>query len=204
MSTGLSQIAVDMIGALGYGGLAAGLFIDSFGIPIPSEILVPLGAVLAGQGRFTYWAVFVIGTGAQVLGGLLGYVIGRYGGEPFLEKYGKYVLITKRDLERTHKAFAKYGNWLTMVGRCVPGIRGLIAYPAGIAEMKISTFLIFTTLGSAVWTALLMCLGWGIGDRLETLDQLAGKFSLLGILLIIGVVAWHYRHLIIRFGRRDG
>jgi membrane protein DedA with SNARE-associated domain len=184
-----------MISNLGYGGLALGLFIDSFGLPIPSEILIPLGTVLAVQGRFTFWAVFVVGTLSQVAGGTAGYLIGRYGGEPLLERYGKYVLISKRDLKRTHQAFEKYGIWLTMIGRCVPGVRGLIAYPAGIAEMKLSTFLIFTTLGSAIWTAVWMYLGTLIGEHIDTMNQLAHDFSLVGLALIAGLLAWHFRHL---------
>jgi membrane protein DedA with SNARE-associated domain len=175
--------------------LGLGLFIDSFGIPIPSEILVPLGTVAAMQGRMALWAVFVLGTLAQVAGGLAGYLIGRYGGEPILERYGKYVLISKRDLARTHRAFEKYGRWITMVGRCVPGIRGLVAYPAGVAEMNLGAFLAYTALGSAVWTAVLMLFGYMIGDHLDVFDRLAGQFSLICIALVLGLVAWHFRHL---------
>jgi membrane protein DedA with SNARE-associated domain len=130
-----------------------------------------------------------------VAGGLAGYLIGRYGGEPILERYGKYVLISKRDLARTHRAFEKYGRWITMVGRCVPGIRGLVAYPAGVAEMKIGPFLVYTALGSAVWTAVLMLFGYAIGNHLEVFDRLASQFSIIGIVLVLGLVIWHFRHL---------
>lgn len=193
MSFSTSQVAIELISGLGYGGLATGLFVDSFGVPIPSELLVPLATVLAMQGRFSYLAVFVIATLAQVIGGLAGYLIGRYGGEPFLEKYGKYLLISKHDLAKAHQAFAKHGKWITMVGRCVPGIRGLIGYPAGVAEMKLKPFLFYTTIGSAVWSGLLMLLGWFVGDHLDTLDLLASRFSLVGIVLLVGILVWHFR-----------
>ncbi len=195
MIISFTQIATDMISKLGYGGLGLGLFIDSFGVPIPSEVLIPLATVLAIEGRFNMWAVFALGTGAQVAGGLVGYYIGRYGGEPILERYGKYVLISKRDLERTRRTFEKYGAWMTLVGRCVPVIRGLIAYPAGIAEMRLDKFLLYTTIGSAVWTAFLMVLGAILQDHLELIDEVGTKFSVLIVLVILAFVAWHFRHL---------
>ena len=194
MNISFTQIATDLISQLGYGGLFLGLFIDSFGVPIPSEVLIPLGMVLALDGRFAVWAVFAIGTGAQVLGGLVGYMIGRYGGEPFLERYGKYILITKRDLQKTRDAFNKYGIWMTMVGRCLPVIRGLIGYPAGIAEMPLGTFLLFTAIGSAAWTVLLMVLGVLLRNNLHVIDEMGHKFSYLVLVLIVAFVAWHFRH----------
>ena len=197
----LSQIAIDLISSLGYGGLAAGLFVDSFGIPIPSEILVPLATVLAAQGRFSYPAVFIIATLAQLVGGLVGYYVGRYGGEPILERYGKYVLISKHDLARTHRAFAKYGKWITMAGRCLPGIRGLVGYPAGVAEMNLGLFVLYTTIGSAVWTLVLMGLGIVVGNNLATFDNIASRFSLAGIAIVAGILVWHFRHLWRRGGK---
>src|SRR5437879_4698281 len=146
------------------------------------------------QGRFNLWAVLVIATLAQVLGGLVGYFIGKYGGEPFLERYGKYLLITKRDLAKTHRAFERYGRWIAMIGRCVPGIRGLVAYSAGIAEMRVEVFIVFTTIGSAIWTVFLMYLGFLLGNHKEAFTRLAGSFSVVGLLLVAGLVAWHFRH----------
>jgi membrane protein DedA with SNARE-associated domain len=195
MDFSLSQIATDLISGLGYLGLAFGLVIDSFGIPVPSEILVPLATILAFQGRFELWAVFVVATVAQVVGSSIAYAIGRYGGEPLLERYGKYVLISQHDLQRVHRVFEKYGIWVTLVGRCVPGIRGLVAYPAGVAEMPWRTFLLFTVVGSAVWTAFLMVLGYWLGGNLELMDQLAHQFSVVGIVLVLGFLVWHFRHI---------
>jgi membrane protein DedA with SNARE-associated domain len=195
MNISFTQIATDMISGLGYGGLTLGLFIDSFGVPIPSEVLIPLSTVLALEGRFNLWAVFIIGTLAQVAGGLVGYYIGRYGGEPILERYGKYVLISKRDLKKTRQVFEKYGAWMTLAGRCLPVIRGLIAYPAGIAEMRLDRFLIYTALGSAVWTAFLMALGAMLRHHLEVIDEVGTKFSIVILLVIVALIAWHLRHL---------
>ena len=170
----LTQIALDLISSLGYSGLFLGLFLDSFGIPIPSEVLVPLATALALQGRFALAGVFAVGVLAQVTGGLAGYYIGRYAGEPFLEKYGR---------------------WLVMVGRCIPIIRGFIAYPAGIAEMPVPTFIVYTAIGSAFWTLMLMGLGVLLQNNLELIDAGGKKFSLAIIALLFVYVVWHIWHV---------
>jgi membrane protein DedA with SNARE-associated domain len=195
MAFSFTQIATDLISQLGYSGLTLGLVIDSFGVPVPSEVLIPLATVLGLDGRFNLWAVFFIGTFAQMIGGFAGYCIGRYGGEPVLEKYGKYILISHRDLLKTRQVFDKYGAWMTMVGRCVPVIRGLIAYPAGIAEMRIDKFLLYTALGSSVWTLLLMWLGLVLRDHLEVIDHVGSRLSVVVLLLILAWLGWHFRHL---------
>jgi len=192
----LTQLAFDLISKLGYGGLFFGLFIDSFGIPVPSEILVPLATALISQGNFSLVGVFIVSVAAQTLGGLAGYGIGRYAGEPFLLKYGKYVLISHRDLARTHRAFEKYGRVLTLVGRCLPVIRGLIAYPAGIAEMPIGTFVTYTAIGSAVWTAFLMYLGYLLGGHLDLIETYGPQLSYVIIGLIVIAVGWHARQVL--------
>ena len=201
MMDSLTRLATDLLSELGYTGMGVGLVLDSFGIPIPSEVLLAVGGALAASGRFELWIVFVIGVVAQVVGGLIGYWIGRYGGLPFLERYGKYVLISKRDLARTHDAFEKYGPWLTMGGRCLPVIRGLIAYPAGIAGMRLDKFILCTTIGSTIWTALFVWIGYALGDNFHIIDPYIHEFTYI----IIGVVAlaiiWHFREPLMKLWR---
>lgn len=188
-----ARIATDLLSSLGYGGLSVGLILDSFGIPIPSEVLLAVGGALAATGRFNVWVVLFLGTSAQLVGGLVGYWIGRYGGYPFLRKYGKYVFISEKDLERTHVAFEKYGPLLTMGGRCLPVIRGLVAYPAGIAKMRLDLFVLYTTIGSFVWSVLFIWLGYKLGENLGVVDKWLHDFSILVVLLIVGLVIWHFR-----------
>lgn len=193
MHIDFTGVASDLLSHLGYAGMAVGLILDSFGIPIPSEVLLAVGGALAATGRFNLWIVFVIGVSAQLIGGLIGYAIGRYGGLPVLEKYGKYIFISKKDLKRTHDAFEKYGPLLTMLGRCVPLVRGLIAYPAGIAGMRLDKFILYTTIGSAVWTALFVWLGYTVGDNLAEVEALFKNFSILIVVAFIAWVGWHFR-----------
>lgn len=196
MSFSLTTIATDLISNLGYGGLTLGLVIDSLGVPIPSEVLIPVATILAEAGRFNLYAVFIIGTLAQVVGGLISYYIGRVGGLPAAEKFGRYILVSRHDLERTHDVFAKYGRVMAVVGRCLPVIRGLVGYPAGIAKMPVVEFTIFTAIGSAIWTGLLMYLGSVLSQHLEVIDSTMNKFSVLIVLLLIGAALYHFRHAI--------
>lgn len=193
MAIDFTRVATDLLSQLGYGGLTIGLVLDSFGIPIPSEVLLMVGGALAAVGRFNPWAVFVLGVAGQVAGGLISYGIGRYGGYPLLERYGKYVLISDRDLRRAHEAFEQYGTWMSMLGRCVPVIRGVIGYPAGVARMNVGKFVIFTALGSAVWTGIFVYLGYVLGNHLEVVNQWVQPLSLLAMVGIVGLVAWHLR-----------
>ena len=189
----LTHLAIQLLSTLGYTGMAVGLVLDSFGIPIPSEVLLAIGGALAASGRFNVWLVFIIGVAAQLTGGLIGYVIGKYGGLPFLRRYGKYVLISQEDLTKTHLAFEKYGAWMTMIGRCIPLIRGLIAYPAGIAGMPMKKFLLYTTIGSAVWSAIFVWIGFTVGDNLEFIRPWLHELTLAVVILAIAGVAWHLR-----------
>ena len=113
MAAGLSEIATNMIATLGYGGLAVGLFVDSFGIPIPSEVLLPLAGAAAKQGQMNLMIVIIVGTLAQTAGAMLAYAIGMGPGLEFVKRYGKYVLFSEHELAKTHTLFEKYGSWLT-------------------------------------------------------------------------------------------
>lgn len=198
----LTRLALDLLSTLGYTGMGVGLVLDSFGIPIPSEVLLAAGGALAASGRFNVWIVFIIGVLAQLVGGLVGYWIGKYGGLPFLERYGKYVLISQKDLAKTHDAFEKYGPLLTMLGRCVPLIRGLIAYPAGIAGMRLDKFILYTTIGSTVWTALFVWIGFTVGDNLDAINPYMHELTLGVVILVIAGAAWHAREPIMKLWRR--
>lgn len=197
------KIATDLMSSLGYWGMSVGLVLDSFGIPIPSEVLLAIGGALAGTGRFNVWVVLFLGTAAQLAGGLVGYYIGRYGGYPFLQKYGKYFFISHRDLQRTHQAFEKYGPALTMAGRCLPVVRGLVAYPAGIAQMRLGLFVLYTTIGSFLWSALFVWIGYKAGENLGIINQWMHDFSIVVVLLIGLFIVWHFRsHLAEAWKRR--
>lgn len=188
MAAGLSEIATNMIATAGYGGLAFGLFVDSFGIPIPSEVLLPLAGAAAKQGQMSLLIVIIVGTLAQTLGAMLAYVIGMGPGLGFVKRYGKYVLFSEHELEKTHALFEKYGSRLTFVGRCLPGIRTYIGIPAGMARMDFGRFVAASFMGSLIWTVFLSLLGYQLADHLQLIDSLLSKFGYA--FAVAGIVAF--------------
>src|SRR5699024_675448 len=175
----LTQLAIDLIANLGYGGLTIGLILDTAGIPIPSELLLLLGGAVAAQGTFTLPMVIIIGTLAQTIGGFIAYGIGAYGGTPLVERYGRYVLISSKELDNANRWFEKYGGWLIFVGHCLPFIRTYVSFPAGIARMPKMKFLLTTIGGSFIWTVLLSLLGFLLGDHVQQINAIFHKFSYL-------------------------
>ncbi len=189
----LTSVAQDLLAGLGYGGLAFGLVIDSAGVPIPSEVLLPLAGALARQGRFNLAVVIIVGTLAQTVGAILAYWIGAYGGLPLIQRYGKYVMFSHHELVKTQKLFDRYGAWLTLAGRCLPGIRTYIGYPAGLARMRFSVFVFASAVGSLLWTVFLAILGYQLANHLESIDRLFGPFGLILATVSIIVFIWYVR-----------
>jgi membrane protein DedA with SNARE-associated domain len=190
----LTHFAADLIAKLGYGGLAIGLIVDSAGIPVPSEILIPLGGLLAREGRMDLTLVIIVGTLAQTAGAILAYWLGATGGLALVRRYGKYVLFSEHELTKTQTLFDKYGQWLTLAGRCMPGVRTYIGFPAGIARMNFGKFLVASLIGSFGWTILLALLGYYLGDQIHVVDDLFHRFGTIILLLFIAGFIWYLRH----------
>lgn len=199
MSFNLSDVATRLISDLGYWGLAAGLVIDSLGAPIPSEVLVPIAVVAASSGRFQIWAVIVVAIGAQLVGALISYAIGRRWGLGFVVRVGSYLLISERHVELTERLFARHGGWITAAGRCMPVVRGFIGYPAGAAAMKRWRYVAWTILGTAVWTTFLVIVGKVLSAHLHAIDDGFSRAStliaaLLAALIVLAALrAWRRR-----------
>lgn len=191
----LAAASTALIYSLGYGGLAVGLIVDSAGIPIPSEILIPLAGALVREGKFDLTIVIAIGTLAQTFGAVLAYWIGAKGGLPLVERYGKYVLFSTRELHVTERWFNKYGKWLTLSGRCLPVIRTYIGFPAGLARMHFGEFLVASFVGSLVWTVVLTWAGYQLSGQLGLIDKFFHQFSLIVVALLILGAIWYVRHL---------
>lgn len=187
----LTDTATNLISTLGYGGLAFGLVIDSAGVPIPSEVLLPLAGALVRQGRFNLILVIIVATAAQSAGAALSYWIGALGGIPLLEKYGKYVLFRQHELEKTQKLFERYGIALTLVGRCIPGVRTYIGYPAGIARMRFDLFMAASVVGSFIWSVLLTLLGYELAGKLDLIDKIIRQFGLVALAIAILVFIFY-------------
>ncbi|HLG14266.1 MAG TPA: DedA family protein [Blastocatellia bacterium] len=199
----LSSFIVATISAMGYAGIVLLMAIESACIPLPSEVIMPFSGYLVYTGRFNLWAVGVAGAVGCVLGSLVAYWVGMYGGRPLIERYGKYVLISHRDIDMADRWFARYGEIIVFTSRLLPVIRTFIAFPAGVARMNLTRFVVYTFLGSLPWCLGLAYIGQLLGEQWNKNETLRTWFHRLDFVIVIigvlGAVWWIRRHI---HGRR--
>ncbi|MEN3331122.1 MAG: hypothetical protein V7641_487 [Blastocatellia bacterium] len=195
----LSGFIVATISALGYAGVVLLMAIESACIPLPSEIIMPFSGYLVYTGRFNLWGVGVAGAVGCVLGSVVAYYVGMYGGRPLIEKYGRYILVSRHDLDLADRWFKKYGEIIVFASRLLPVVRTFIAFPAGVARMNMSRFIISTFLGSLPWCLGLAYVGQILGEQWDKNDALKTWFHrfdfVIGILIVAGAVWWVWRHV---------
>lgn len=192
----LAQIVIRMIGFSGYLGIFILMALESCGIPMPSEVIMPFSGFLVADGRMTLWIIVLAGTLGNVVGSLVAYWIGYKGGRPLIEKYGKYILISKHDLDLADRWFSKYGQFTVFFGRLLPVVRTYISFPAGIAKMDVKKFTFYTFLGALPWTALFAWLGIKMGSNWELIRQKLHNFDLLmAIIVVLAIVLYVWRHI---------
>ena len=195
----LSVFIVATISRLGYAGVVLLMAIESACIPLPSEIIMPFSGYLVYTGRFNLWAVGVAGAFGCVVGSLVAYWVGMYGGRPLIEKYGRYILLSSHDLDLADRWFARFGEVIVFASRLLPAVRTFIAFPAGVARMNIKKFVIYTFAGSLPWCIGLAYVGQRLGeewDKDPTLKNLFHRFDfIIGIVLVAVVAWWVWRHI---------
>ncbi len=195
----LSGFIVATISAMGYSGVILLMAIESACIPLPSEIIMPFSGYLVSTGQLNLWAVAVAGAVGCVLGSLVAYWVGMYGGRPVIEKYGRYVLLSRHDLDIADRWFANYGEAIVFVSRLLPAIRTFIAFPAGVARMNLKRFILYTFAGSLPWCLGLAYVGQKLGEKWNKDDTLKTWFHrfdfVIGIVGLLAVVWWVHRHI---------
>ena len=192
----LSAFVISVIAALGYPGIILLMAIESACVPLPSEIILPFSGYLAYTGRFTLVWVATAGAIGCNLGSIVAYYAGVWGGRPFLERYGKYLLISPREMEMADRWFERHGEWTVFVGRLLPVIRTFIALPAGIARMDFWKFNVYTFLGSWPWCYALAYAGYKLGAHWPELREYFHRFDyVIGALLVLGAVLYVRMHL---------
>ncbi len=181
-------------------GVVALMAIESACIPLPSELIMPLaGWMLIKEQSLPAIYVLVAGIYGALgctIGSIATYVVGMWRGRPFLEKYGRYILISRHDLALADRWFAKSGSWSIFASRLLPVIRTFISLPAGIAKMHFVKFLIYTFLGSFIWSTGLAYGGYQLGEHWEQIRVVMRPFDpLIGALIIALIALYIYRHL---------
>lgn len=192
----LANFVVNTIHVLGYPGVFFLMLVESCGIPMPSEVIMPFSGFLVADGVMNFWAVVLLGTVGNLVGSLLAYWIGWKGGRPLIEKYGKYILISKHDLDLADHWFTKYGDLTTFIGRILPVVRTYISFPAGISKMNITRFSIYTFLGALPWCIALTYSGVKMGENWEMIRAKLHNFDMaIFIILILLIALYIYRHI---------
>jgi membrane protein DedA with SNARE-associated domain len=175
---------------LGYWGIMLGLMIEV----IPSEIVLSYGGFLVSRGDITFWGAVLFGTIGGTIAQIFVYWIGRYGGRPFLEKYGKFLLIHKKHIDISEQWFNKYGTGVIFTARFIPVVRHAISIPAGIAKMPLSKFTLYTTLAVIPWSVFFIYLGMTLGENWEQIDEKAAPyvmpFVIASLVLTAGYLAY--------------
>lgn len=190
---GLTQYLVPIIEAfilnIGYAGIFVLMILESMIMPIPSEAVMPFAGMHVIDGQFTLAGVIFFSTLGSIVGSLISYYLGYYGGRPLVERWGKYLLLNKHHLDVTEKYFTKNGEITIFISRFIPIVRHLISIPAGTGKMNIWKFCIYTIIGAAMWNAFLTYVGMKLKDNWEVVLKYSSVIdivvvALLGILFI--------------------
>ena len=193
----LAVFTTAAISKLGYGGVVLLMGIESACIPLPSEIIMPFAGYLVYTGQFTLHGAALAGAVGCIVGSIPAYYLGMYGGRPGIERWGKYVLLSRHELDLAERLFARHGQWVVLAGRLLPVIRTFIAFPAGVARMNMTKFVVYTFVGSYPWCYGLAWVGMKLGEKWNSDPRLKAAFHRLDLAIgVLGAlaVAWFVWH----------
>jgi membrane protein DedA with SNARE-associated domain len=190
-----------VISTLGYLGLALLLVAENLFPPIPSEVVLPLAGFVVGRGDLSFVQALLASTTGSVVGALILYALGRYGGRGLVLRYGSWLRVSATELERAEGWFRRYGGWVVLGARVVPFARSIVSIPAGTMRMPLIRFTVLTALGSGVWNALLIGAGVSLGANWTRISGWIGSYSGVVLILLTGAAAVF---LVLRHRRRKG
>jgi membrane protein DedA with SNARE-associated domain len=187
-----------LYGAVGYLGVMVAMAIESAMVPLPSELILPYAGFLVHDptqiepltgGPWDFWIVVIVGTIGNTLGSLVAYAIGAYGGRPFLERWGRYLLIRPHEIEIADRFFARWGSATVFVGRLLPIVRTFISFPAGVTRMPLGRFIVYSTLGAFPWSVLLVWAGVQLGANWVEIRHMLQPFDMaIAALVVVGAL----------------
>ena len=187
-----------LYGAVGYLGVMLAMAIESAMIPLPSELILPMAGWMVSDATkieplthspWGFWIVVVVATLGNTLGSLIAYAIGAYGGRPFLERYGKYLLIREHEIEIADRFFADHGAATVFFGRLLPIVRTFISFPAGVTRMPLPKFVLYSTAGAVPWSIALVFAGTKLGENWQNIRHALQPFDMLiAVLVVAGVL----------------
>ena len=190
----MSDWVVRLIDQTGYLGIGFLMLVETIFPPIPSEVIMSVAGVAAGQGRLHYGLVVLSGTTGAMLGNILWYLLARALGierlRPFIERWGRWLTITWPEVERADAWFRRNGVFFVFIGRMLPTVRSLVSVPAGLLHMRFRNFVIASAVGTAGWTALLAGAGYKLGENYNDIDNFIGPASNAVLIVLAVGYAW--------------
>ncbi len=198
MFENLAQWVSDAIEAFGYAGLAFLLLIENLFPPIPSEVVLPLAGFLVGRGELDFLGALGASTLGSLIGALVLYSLGRWGGRALVLRHGGKLRVSAEDLDRTEGGFARYGDAVVLGARVVPFARSVVSIPAGTSRMPPVRFTVLTTVGSGVWNAALIGAGYALGANWDRVSRWVCAYS---DVVLVAVVAAALLYTLIRYLR---
>ena len=197
----MSDWVIRLIDQSGYLGIGFLMFLETIFPPIPSEVIMPVAGVAAGQGKLSYGLVVASGTTGAMLGNIVWYLAARALGlarlHPFIDRWGRWLTITWPEVLRADRWFREHGMLFVFLGRLIPTVRSLVSVPAGLLHMQFRRFLLASIIGTAGWTALLTLAGFKLGENYARIDDFIGPASnAVLITLLLGYVwrVWTHRN----------
>lgn len=195
----LIESIVSIVGDLGYLGIILGMFVESSFIPFPSELVLPPAGVLVARGEMSFILVLFSAILGSLLGAFLNYFLSLHFGRRvvniLIEKYGKFMLLSKSSLDKSDYYFKNHGSITTFTGRLIPAVRQLISIPAGFAKMPLGKFTLYTALGSGIWSTILIYVGVLYGNNKDSIDSFLGSATLITLVAvgIIIITYWYFK-----------
>ena len=193
----LATFAIWVISSGGYLGIAALMAIESACIPLPSEIIMPFAGYLVSTGQFNLYLAATAGAIGCNIGSVVAYEVGKHGGRPFVERYGKYLLIGPDEIDKADRFFERFSPAAVLIGRLLPVIRTFIAFPAGVSRMRYVPFHVYTFIGSWPFCFALTWLGMTLGEKWDSDPRVRAAFHsadlVIGAALValIALYIWH-------------
>jgi membrane protein DedA with SNARE-associated domain len=195
----IAAFGTQVIGSIGYLGVFLLMTAESMVLPVPSEAVMPFAGFVGAEKTLGWGGVIASATLGSIVGSLIGYAIGKFGGRPFLVRFGKYLLLDPDDLAATDRFFQRRGSLTILVSRFIPIVRHLISIPAGMGSMKILPFCAFTILGAGLWNACLTWCGFALKSNWSTVMRYSHWIDIGVVVLLVGLIAMYVgRHLLRR------
>jgi membrane protein DedA with SNARE-associated domain len=184
------------VASWGYIGVAVMMAIESANIPLPSEAIMPTAGLLVQKGQMNLHLAALAGALGCLIGSIPSYFLGLYGGRPFVQKYGKYILVSENDLDTADKWVDRWGDWAFFICRMLPVVRTFISFPAGVLKAHFGMFCLFTFVGSLIWCYFLTWVGIKFGENMEMFSGIWHKFDIAIVAVVLGGFGWYvWRHL---------